>query len=82
MFSDSQRNVGFLVRNVRSMAGFLEKPDISFDRTINGLQEKCREWQVFLVGESCPETVNISQFDRDGLNTLIILDLNDAASRR
>jgi hypothetical protein len=53
MFDDHRRNVGFLVGNVGWMSGFSKAPDIGFFRRINGLRKKCREWQVFLEGESC-----------------------------
>ena len=45
---EGQRDVGFLARNVGSMAGFLEEPDISFANRFSRLGRKCREWQVFL----------------------------------
>jgi len=48
MFGDHWRNVGFLLGNVGLMSGFQMKPDIGFLSSINGLQGKCREWQVFL----------------------------------
>jgi hypothetical protein len=48
MFGDRPQNVGFLVRNVGWMSGFLKESDIGFLRCISGLRGKCREWQVFL----------------------------------
>jgi hypothetical protein len=77
MFGDERRNVGFLVRNVGSMSGFLKEPDISFRSDINGLRRKCREWQVFLEGECCHEIAKDANLDLYALNPLTTLDLHD-----
>jgi hypothetical protein len=48
MFGEGQRDVGFLVRNVGLMSGFLKEPDTGFTNRISGLHGKCRECRVFL----------------------------------
>ena len=80
MFGDQQHDVGFLVRNVGWMSGFSKEPDISFLNSINGLYGKCREWQVFLEGESCHEIIKNTNLDLCPLNPLTTLDLHDLAS--
>ena len=52
MTGERQRDVGFLVRNVGSLSGFLEEPDNSFSNRIIRLDRKCRKCRVFLTGES------------------------------
>ena len=51
MIGEPQRDVGFLVRNVGSLSGFLEEPDSSFANRISRLDQKCRKCRVFLAGE-------------------------------
>jgi hypothetical protein len=80
MTSEGQRDVWFLTRNVGSVSGFLQEPDTSFANRLSSLGRKCRECQVFLVGESCGEIEKIADCDSDPLNPLIIRDLNDAGS--
>ena len=55
MTGKGQSDVGFLARNVGSLSGFLEEPDISFANRISRLGRKCRECRVFLTGERCQE---------------------------
>ena len=80
ILDDRRRNVGFLVRNVGSVSGFSEEPDIGFLRRINGLHGKCREWQVFLARERCHEITENAILDLYPLNLLTTLDLHDFAS--
>jgi hypothetical protein len=55
MTGKGQRDVGFLARNVGSMAGFLEEPDTRFANRISRLGLKCRKCRVLIAGESCQE---------------------------
>jgi hypothetical protein len=55
MTGKGQRDVGFLARNVGSMAGFLEEPDTRFANRISRLGRECRKCRVFTTGESCGE---------------------------
>lgn len=80
MFGNHPRNVGFLAVNVGWMSGFSKEPDISFFWHINALYGKCREWQVFLEGESCHEIAENPNLDPYALNPLTTLDLHDFAS--
>lgn len=80
MLGDRQRNVGFLVGNVGSMSGFFGKPDITFGNRINGLDAKCREWQVFLAGERCHEFGKVVNLAQEPPKPLTLLDLNDVAT--
>ena len=52
MIGKYQRDVGFLIRNVGPLSGFLEEPDTSFVNRIIRLDRKCRKCRVFLTGES------------------------------
>jgi hypothetical protein len=62
MTGEHQRDVGFLVRNVGFLSGFLEKPDISFANRIIRLDRKCRECRVSVTGESRGEIEKNRQF--------------------
>ena len=55
MTSEHHRDVGFLGRNVGSLSGSLEEPDISFVNRIIRLDRKCRKCRVFVTGESSGE---------------------------
>ena len=55
MTGKGQGDVGFLARNVGSMAGFLEGPDIRFASRISRLGRECRKCRVLVAGESCQE---------------------------
>ena len=55
MTGKGQGDVGFLARNVGSMAGFLEEPDTRFANRISRLGLKCRKCRVLIAGESCQE---------------------------
>jgi hypothetical protein len=80
MFCDRRQNVGFLERNVGWMSGFSKEPDICFLSHISVLRGKCREWQVFLEGESCHEISKKTSLDLYAINPLKTLDLHDLAS--
>ena len=55
MIGKGQRDVGFLARNVGSLSGFLEEPDMSCANRISRLDQKCRKCRVLIAGESCQE---------------------------
>jgi hypothetical protein len=55
MTGKGQRDVGFLARNVGSMAGFLEEPDTRFPNRISRLGRECRKCRVLIAGEICQE---------------------------
>ena len=79
MAGEGQRDVGFLARNVGSMAGFLEEPDTSCANRISRLDQKCRKCRVFVTGESSGELETNRQLRSSLPKPLIIRDLNDAA---
>ena len=80
MIGKCQRDVGFLIRNVGSLSGFLAEPDTSFANRISRLDQKCRKCRVSITGESCGEFETNRQLRSSLLKPLIIRDLNDAAS--
>ena len=80
MIGKCQRDVGFLIRNVGSLSGFLAEPDTSFANRISRLDQKCRKCRVSITGESCGEFETNRQLRSNLLKPLIIRDLNDAAS--
>jgi hypothetical protein len=61
MTGELQRDVGFLVRNVGSLSGFLEEPDTSFANRISRLGWECRVCRVCIAGESYREFENNRQ---------------------
>jgi hypothetical protein len=79
MTGKGQSDVGFLARNVGSLSGFLEEPDMSCANRISRLDQKCRKCRVSITGESCGELETNRKLQSNLLNPLIIRDLNDAA---
>jgi hypothetical protein len=76
-----QRDVGFLARNVGSMAGFLEEPDTRFASRISRLGRECRKCRVLVAGErAARNSRRIANYGLDPLNPLIIRYLHDFAS--
>jgi hypothetical protein len=61
MLGEGRPNVGFFARNVGSVSGFLEAPDIGFINKINGLRKRCRECQVLLGVETSGKNENFAR---------------------